>query len=73
MRDGHGRVHLGQSKTVKRMFARSGAGVERYAKSKWPLVLVNECKVHVNSFNETRQSKQLRPKTTPREHVHVST
>ena len=33
VRDSNGCVHLGQTKTVKRLFARTGAGTERYAKS----------------------------------------
>ena len=27
--------------------------------------LIRKCDIHVNSFKETRQSKQLHPKTTP--------
>ena len=33
VKDSRGCVHLGRTKTVKRLFARGGAGAERYAKS----------------------------------------
>lgn len=33
VRDSRGCVHLGKTKTVKRLFVRAGAGAERYAKS----------------------------------------
>lgn len=46
VRDSSGCVHLGKSKTVKRLFVRAGAGAERYTKSK-PLslfiILVQPC------------------------------
>ncbi len=39
VRDAQGCLHLGKGKTVKRLFARNGAGVERYAKSKRHVIL----------------------------------
>ena len=33
VRDSRGCVHLGQTKTVKKLFARGAAGAERYVKS----------------------------------------
>ena len=40
IRDSRGCVHLGRTKTVKRLFARGGAGAERYVKSKQTKVSV---------------------------------
>ena len=34
LRDEQGRVHLGQDKTVKGLFARNGAGCKSFVKSK---------------------------------------
>ena len=33
LRDEHGRVHLGQDKTVKSLFSRNGAGCRSFVKS----------------------------------------
>lgn len=33
VRDARGHLHLGSTKTVKRLFVKNGTGVERYSKS----------------------------------------
>ena len=38
VRDEQGRVHLGTSKTVKKLFGRGGTGVDRYTKSQFCIV-----------------------------------
>ena len=53
VRDIHGHLHLGKTKTVKRLFGKNATGAERYAKSESISVVASHLGCHTVNFCHT--------------------
>lgn len=53
VRDIHGHLHLGKTKTVKKLFGKNATGAERYSKSEYISIVATHLGCHIVNFCHT--------------------